>query len=109
MPAAGGSLQGVRAGEPVGTEPAPPALGPRLEPSLPHTLRDLCRLARGFGHEISHLFDLDALARRQVYDLELHRVELERAACPQRVQSDLQVAAAARQRPAALVVDDPPA
>src|ERR1700681_1509664 len=109
MPAAGSSLQGVGAGEPVGTEPAPPAFWPRLEPPRPNTFGDLCRLACRIGHEIPHFFDLDALARRQVDDLELDRVEVERAARPQRVEGDLQVAPAAGQRPAALVVDDPPA
>src|SRR5580704_11058186 len=108
MPAARRALQGVGAGEPVGAEPAPPAFGPRLELPLPHACGDLCRLACGFGDEIPHLLDPDAFASRQVNDLELHRVEVECAACSKRIQRDLQVTPAAGERPAALVVDDPP-
>src|SRR5258708_33919653 len=106
MPAAGSSLQGVGAREPVGTETAAAALGPRLKPALPHAFGDVRGLVRGVGHEFFHLLDSDALARCQVHDLELHGAEWQGAAVSHRIQTPLEVAPAAAARRAALFVAD---
>src|SRR5713101_8017306 len=109
VPPARGSLQGVGAGETVRAEAAAPPVGPRLELPGPHSIRHLAALPLCFGEQLAAGFDAHRVARGQVYDLELDGIELERRFRAQRVERHLQVAGPAREGPAGLVVDDPPA
>ena len=92
------ALQSFGTDEPVGTQPAPTPLGPRVESPRLHSLRNLHALARCIRDEIGHPFDLDALAGGEVDDLKLQGVQVERGAGAERVEGDLEVAAPARQR-----------
>src|SRR5438445_12429736 len=103
MPAAGGTLQGFRAGEPVRAQPALSALRLRLESAGADLFRHLDRDGPSFGLQLRHAFESNRRALREVYDLELDRVEAQRSRRAERVQRHLQVSARARDGAPALV------
>jgi len=71
VPSARGSLQGFRAGQPVRTQPAPPAVRARLEPAGSRSLCHLITLLLRFGHKRLGPLDPQRLARSQIHDLEV--------------------------------------
>ena len=80
MPAPGGSLQGVGAGEPVRAEAAAPPVGLRIETAGLHPFRDLCTLLSRLSHKRVRSFEQDRLARSQVDDIKLQStgIDIER-------------------------------
>ena len=80
MPAAGGSLQGVSAGEPVRALAAAPAVGLRLETAGLHSFRDLCTLLPRLSHKRVRSLEQNRLARGQVNDTKLQSagIDIER-------------------------------
>ena len=111
MPAAGGSLQGVGAGEPVRAEAATPPVGLRIETAGLHSFRDLCTLLPRLSHKGVRSLERDCLAGGQVDDIKLQStgIDIERGSSTHCVQRHLKIALASGHRPSRLVVEDPPA